>query len=260
VSDATRLLDVLPLWGVFVATLLLVLAAVEAGYRAGRRRRARAGQENDAPVGAMVGAALGLLAFLLAFTFGLAAARFDTRRQIVVEEANAIGTTYLRAAMLSDAHRKPVRDLLREYVDVRLGAAGGGPLDEAVRRSTELQDSLWTHAVAAGQENPGSIVVGLFVQALNETIDVHGVRLATVRTRIPGAIWMALYAVALVALAAMGYQEGLARETRSVVVLAVAIAFSLVLWLIADLDRPQEGSLRVSQRPMIELRASMTEP
>jgi hypothetical protein len=91
-------------------------------------------------------------------------------------------------------------------------------------------------------------------------IDVHAKRLLAVRTRIPGAIWVALYAVALVALAEMGYQGGLAGSTRSVVVVAVAFTFSVVLWLIADLDRPREGSLTVSQQPMVELRNSMTEP
>ena len=93
-------LDALPLWGLFLVILLLVLLSVEGGYRLGKYRRSRSEQEKEAPVGAMVGATLGLLAFMLAFTFGLAAARFDTRRQVLLDEANAIGTTYLRAGML----------------------------------------------------------------------------------------------------------------------------------------------------------------
>ena len=112
-------LDALPLWGLFMAILLLALLAVEGGYRLGKYRRSRSEQEQEAPVGAMVGATLGLLAFMLAFTFGLAAARFDTRRQVLLDEANAIGTAYLRAGMLSD-RREAIRALLRDYVDTRL--------------------------------------------------------------------------------------------------------------------------------------------
>src|SRR6187549_1664121 len=115
------LLDALPLWGLFLAIVALVLISIEGGYRLGNYRRSRSNTEKEAPVGAMVGATLGLLAFMLAFTFGMAASRFDTRKQLVLEEANAIGTTYLRAAMLPEK-RDEIRDLLRSYVDTRLAA------------------------------------------------------------------------------------------------------------------------------------------
>src|SRR5271154_4680232 len=90
-------LDVIPLWGLFLAHCLLGAIAVQSGYWIGRWRHARARDEKEAPVGAMVASILGLLGFMLAFTFGLAASRFDARRQVILEEANAIGTTYLRA-------------------------------------------------------------------------------------------------------------------------------------------------------------------
>src|SRR5215467_16260418 len=109
-------IDALPLWGIFIVILLLVLLSVEGGYRLGKYRRSRHEQEKEAPLGTMVGATLGLLAFILAFTFGLAANRFDTRRQLLLDEANAIGTTYLRAGMLPD-RRDAMRALLRDYVD-----------------------------------------------------------------------------------------------------------------------------------------------
>jgi|RhiMetdeSRZDD1v2_1073273.scaffolds.fasta_scaffold21094_2 hypothetical protein len=118
-------LDALPLWGLFLAILLLILLSVEGGYRLGKYRRSRSEEEKEAPVGAMVGVTLGLLAFMLAFTFGLADARFDTRRQVLLDEANAIGTTYLRAGMLPD-RCEDIRTLLRDYVDVRLEAVRSG--------------------------------------------------------------------------------------------------------------------------------------
>src|SRR6478736_1341916 len=118
-TQYTTVLDQLPLWGLFLTIVVLVLAAIEGGYRLGSYRHRQEGREKEAPVGAMVGATLGLLAFMLAFTFGMAASRFDTRKQLVLDEANAIGTTYLRAAMLPEK-RDEVRDLLRSYVDARL--------------------------------------------------------------------------------------------------------------------------------------------
>jgi hypothetical protein len=111
------------------------------------------------------------------------------------------------------------------------------------------------------QKNPNSIIVGLFVQSLNETIDLHAKRVqAGVRSRIPGAIWVGLFAVAVLSLAAMGYLEGLSGTRRSLAILAVAIAFSVVIELIADLDRPQEGVLRVSQQALLDVQRSMNTP
>lgn len=125
----------------------------------------------------------------------------------------------------------------------------------------ELQGQLWAQAVAIGEKNPNSIVVGLFIQSLNEVIDLHAKRLlVNLRTRVPGVIWVALYAVAIFSLAAMGYHAGLARTSRSLAILVVTFTFSAVMWLIADLDRPQEGFLKVNQQAMIDLRNSMTEP
>jgi hypothetical protein len=255
------ILDSVPLWGLFVANLLGVLLSVEVGYRLGRFRRRCSEQEKEAPVGAMVGATLGLFALLLAFTFGFAAARFDARRQVLLDEANAIGTSYLRAELLAEPHREVVRQLLREYVDVRLEAVRTGMVEQALGRSEELHGKLWAQAVAVGEKNPNSIVVGLFIQSLNEVIDLHAKRVMVgLRSRIPGPIWCILYAVAILTLAAMGYHGGLAGTSRSLALLAVALTFSAVMWLIADLDRPAEGALKVSQQAMVDLRNSMNQP
>ena len=251
-------IDFLPIWGIFLATAAVVLLSIEGGYRVGIYRRRRSEHEDRPPVGEMVAATLALLAFLLAFTFGLAASRFDVRRGLVVEEGNAIGTTYLRAAMLPEPDRSKVRTLLREYVDVRLEAVEAGKLARSIARSQELHAQLWDHATAAGKENPASIVVGLFISSLNEVIDLHTKRLMLgAGNRIPGAIWAALYFVAIVGTAVMGYHSGLAGSGRSLAILPLVLAFSAVFTLIADLDRPQEGLLHVSQQAMSDLRDSL---
>ena len=115
--------EALPLWALYIITAAIVLLSAEAGWRLGNYRRQLPQHEKDAPVGAVVGATLGLLAFLLAFTFGMAASRYDTRKQLVLQEANAIGTTYLRAEMLPEPQRSEIRNLLREYAAQRVGAS-----------------------------------------------------------------------------------------------------------------------------------------
>jgi hypothetical protein len=253
-------LDALPLWALFIVILLVVLLSVEFGYRLGKYRRSRREEEKEAPLGTMVGATLGLLAFILAFTFGLAAARFDTRRQVLLDEANAIGTTYLRAGMLPERGEQ-IRGLLRDYLGVRLTAVQSGNVAEGIRSSEDIQQKVWAEAEAVGQKNSNSIIVGLFVQSLNQMIDLHAARMqAGMRSRIPGAIWLGLLSVSVLSLMAMGYFEGLTGTRRSLAVFAVAIAFSVVIELIADLDRPQEGVLRVSQQALLDVQRSMNPP
>lgn len=252
-----ELFDSLPLWAFFGSTVVLILLALEAGFWVGKRRQRRAEHEKEAPVGAMVGAILGLLAFLLAFTFSMAASRFDTRRELVLDEANAIGTTYLRAGLVSEPERTEIRRLLREYVDVRLEAVRPGMLVPGLKRSEELQGLLWTQATIVAEKSPTPIT-GLFVQALNEVIDLHAKRVTMgIRNRIPLTIWGALYVTALLAMAGVGYHAGLTGTTRPVATLALVVTFSGILWLIADLDRPQEGLLTVSQQAMVDLQKSI---
>jgi hypothetical protein len=253
------LFDPLPIWLLLLATVVVVYFSVEFGFRLARYRKRHSAEENDGPVGGMVGATLGLLAIMLAFTFGLAASRFDDRRQVVLDEANAIGTTYLRAAMLSEPVRTESRTLLREYVGVRLEAVQGGNVHDAISKSEQMHERLWSHAVAAAEKDR-SPITGLFIQSLNEVIDLHAKRVMVgLRSRVPGAIWIGLYLLAILSMAAMGYQQGLAGTKRSFAALALVVTFSLVLILIVDLDRPGEGLLRVSQQSMIDLRNSMAE-
>ncbi len=248
-------LDFLPIWVLLLATAAVSYLAVEGGYRLGKLRRQRSEPEKESPVGAMVAATLGLLAFMLAFTFGLAATRFDARRKVLLDESNAIGTTYLRAAFLAEPRRSEVRRLLRDYVEARLEGVQPGNLERAVARSTNLHARLWEQAVAAGGADPRSVPVGLFIQSLNELIDLHSDRIQIgVRNRVPGVIWGMLYFVAIVAMAEIGYHEGLTSLRRSPAVLALVLTFSAVMTLIADLDRPQEGLVRVSQQFLIDLR------
>lgn len=255
-----RTLDYLPLWGFFAATVCVVLISIEVGYRLSQFRLRRSTNELEAPVGAIVASALGLLGLVLAFTFGLAAARFDARRQTVVEEANAIGTTYLRAGLLPDDGGAKIRRLLAEYTLERLEVVRTGDTARLLQRSGELHLALWREAEAIGKQHADLIVVGLFIQSLNETIDVHSKRvLVGLQSRLPDALWATLFLVTLLTMAGVGYHEGLAKSRRSPAILVLALTFAAIISLVADLDRPREGLLMVSQQAMLDLRQMMND-
>jgi hypothetical protein len=196
---------------------------------------------------------LGLLAFLLAFTFGLAASRYDTRKQLVLDEANAIGTAYLRADMLPEPQRSEIRNLLREYASARVGGLVSIMTPAVMAKSASLQDRIWADATAVSQQDSKSITTGLFVQSLNEVIDLDESRVTAGRNRIPDPIWLALLAVTMFTMASVGYQFGLTGEHSWIEIILLALVFTTVILLIADLDRPGEGLLNVSQQAMIDL-------
>jgi len=169
-----RLFADIPVWGIFVGTLLIVFASVELGFRwAGKRQRNRE-LEKEAPVGAMVGATLGLLAFLLAFTFGIAADAFHARKIALVEEVNAIRMTYLSTGTIPAAHRAEIRAVLRQYVDERLRWANGEP-DPRNASARELLDRLWKSAASVGEQNPGGVDV--FLGFVSRVIELQQERL-----------------------------------------------------------------------------------
>ena len=160
--------------------------------------------------------------------------------------------------MLPQPERTQAVDLLREYVNIRLAAVQAGMLEEGTRRSGEIQNLLWDQAMSATSKDSRSIPIGLFVQSLNQLIDLHAQRLMVgLHSRIPIVIWFVLIFVAALSFGSMGYQSGLTGARCSPAVLPLALTFAVVLWMVVDLDRPQEGLLRVSQQPMIELRSMM---
>ncbi len=250
--------DSVPIWAVLLATIVLVFLAIEVGLRLGKTRRLQGGGKLEVS-GAMVGAAMGLLAFMLAFTFNGAAGRHDARKTLIIEEANAIETAWLRAGFLADPYRTDSRGLLRDYVDLRVKAARGEvEIAEALRGSEALQEKMWALAVEVGQKNPASITAGLFIQSLNEVFDLHLKRVTVaIRNRVPPTTWITLYLLMAVGMAMMGAQLAQSGTRHFGIELALAVSFSLVLLLITDLDRPQQGFITVSQQALTELQTKL---
>jgi hypothetical protein len=259
VTGYTKLItDYLSLWQLFVLTVTFSFLATEGGFRLGRRRRESAKAEKDALVNAVVGATLGLLAFMIAMTFGVAMGQFDMRRKAFIDEVDSISTAYLRADFLPLEQRDNIRTLLREYVGVRLKAADTGNLSELRARSEAIHQQLWSQVLAAQDGVHSDVLFGLFVQSLGEVMDVHTRRIfAAFQSRIPPVIWFVLYSVAILGMAEIGYQAALSGSSRSPMFIALVLSFASVLWIVADLDRPREGAIKISQRPMRDLERSM---
>ncbi len=246
-----QILDQIPLWGFFIITVLLSLLCVEGGFRVGRRNTAK---EQETAIGPMITSMLSLLAFMVTFTFGLAATRFDNRRMLVTEESNAIGTAYLRTDFIEEPCRTNVRNLLREYVDIRVNDVFQ-KTDPTQSKAEILQDQLWQKAAIIGQKHPYSQVGALFIDSLNQMIDVHAQRIAArLRARVPKSIWYTLFLIAAIAMAGTGYNSGIVGRRSLLTSIMLATMFSTVIVLVIDLDRPGEGFLQANQQSMIDLR------
>lgn len=244
-------LSSIPLWLILVVTTIGIVAAGEVGRRYGT---SHAG-EGRTDIGALEGAILGLLALMIGFTFSIALSRFDDRRQAVLAEANAIGTTALRAKLLPAPLGTETMVLLKEYVGLRLNSVQSLPpakLEGLLAQSNALQLKLWAVARKAAAADAGMVPSGLFIMSLNELIDGQGKRLAYFRARVPDLVMMTLYVIAVAAIGFAGYADGLANSGRQRPVRAMALIVTLALWLIQDLDRPGSGFLSVDLQPLAD--------
>jgi hypothetical protein len=234
---------------------------VETGFRLGRYRKERSApgkEEKEGTLGSIVGATFGLMAFLLVFLIGIAANRFDNRRQLATAEAIAARTSYLRAGYLEEPYQSEIRQLLLEYVEVRVAAASDvTKLPAAIARSKEIHDELWVLTEDLARANPSVETVALFIDSVNEVIGLHTERLMAISLRIPSSIWLAIYSIIFLALALLGFQNGLSGDRNFIAVTILVIVFAGVILLLVDLDRPQEGLFNVSQQALIDLIAEM---
>jgi len=242
---------------IFVVSLAAMLGGCEIGRLLGIRATGRGGDD----VSTLEGAVLGLLALMIGFTFAMALTRFEARRDAVLNEANAIGTTALRARLLPAPHDAEALKSLREYVKIRLNitqrVVTPAELKAAIGRSNEIQEELWRNAKNLAAKDTGFVPTGLFIQSLNEMIDNQGKRLHALRSRVPNIVFLALYGVAIVAFIFAGYANGLgARRVRLPIYLMGALVSAVIL-LIQDLDRPTAGFINISQQPMIDTAASI---
>jgi hypothetical protein len=251
-------MDRIPFWLLLPLVVVLMALPAVAGFWIARHSK-HDDTKSDAPIGTIVGATLGFFAFMLAFTFNMAASRFDDRRQLVVEEAGAVQTLFEHTALLPEEHREEVRQLIREYVDIRIEAARDiSRLPTMLRRSEEIHEALWARASQLAEADATSWTASWFVDPLSSVCELHVKRLNDgVHIRIPLTLWIGLGLITILSMLAMGYQTGLGGGWHRAPMGALILAFAIVIWLVADLDRPQQGVVNVSEGALIDVQQTI---
>ena len=241
--------------------LLILIVALEGGYRLGRRARANADSTTASQSVTIEGAVIGVLALLLAFTLSMSITRYETRQKLVLDEANAIGTTYLRSKMLPAPFPPQAADLLRQYVANRLDFYNAGidasRLQVVDDQAAQLQNRLWSMATTVSAQDTHALPVSLFVQALNDTIDLQATRLAATRNVVPETVVLLLLIVAIAVVAIVGYNSGLSNRRQLFAGVTLIVLITLIVWVLIDLDRPARGLILVSQQSMIDLQQTL---
>ena len=240
-----------------------MLGLQEMGRRLGKRQLARDPGGAGRSLGTLEGAVFGLMGLLMAFTFSGAASRFDGRRQLVAQEANAIGTAYLRLDLLPAAAQPALREEFRHYLDARLAIFQNrlaSPASQAgVERSTQLQGTIWSKAVTACKGEVAGSTPMLVLPALNEMIDITTTRAMAMNQHPPSVVYLMLGALTLASalLAGYGMAEGKLRSWAHI--LGFAALFSITIFVILDLEYPRLGLIRVdaADQVLVELRATM---
>lgn len=245
--------------GLFLGMLILL----ELGRRMGTRRMAKDPEGARVGVGVVEGAVFGLMGLLIAFTFGGAAVRFDTRRQLVIEETNAIGTAYLRLDLLPADAQPALRESFRKYVDSRLEVYRKLPDIDAAKaelvRAAALQGEIWTQAVAACRAVDSTAPTMLLLPALNQMFDITTTRTMSTQIHPPTIIFVMLAALALAGALMAGYGMAGSKTRSWIHVLGFAAILAATVYVILDIEYPRIGLIRVDafDRALAELRQSM---
>ncbi len=253
------LFDNIPNYILDISTFLIFLLFIELGYFIGKQKRSANDKEAAKVISPAAATILGLLAFLIAFAFNMAAGKFDTRKQNVLLEANAIGTAYLRADFLKDPYKSRIKDLLRDYVDNRLEIVENITEQEAkyLAKSVEIHDRLWEEALLAS-EDANNATIALMAESLNELFDIHNNRVASsIYNRISGNIWLMLFSVGVLGMLMVGIQNGLNGPKRYFGIIPLVLSFTIVFALIEDLDNPQRGLFKVGHQSLIDVKNSI---
>jgi hypothetical protein len=245
-----------------LALLVLVVGSALGGVVLGRTRREHNPGLKESS-GVLQGALLGFMGLILAFGLSLALGRYEDRRAAVVEDANTIGTTYLRAQTLAEPIRTRSMSLLAEYAGAELRLADDQPgteaANETIAEGAALQGRLWGLAAQAVRADPTGTAPRLYVESLNEMIDQQTVRVAGLNNRVPSEVLVLEVLGSAVAMFLLGLHVGLLGRSLAPILLAAGLV-TMLLFVTFDLDRPTRGFIKIPDTPLVGLRASMNEP
>jgi hypothetical protein len=249
-------------WQLWLLVFAVIGCACVAGELGGRYARKHSETYRE-PIGVVQGALLGVVGLVLAFGLSLAVGRYQDRRTDVVTEANAIGTTYLRAQTIPEPQRSRSLALLRTYNDLAIRIThevpGGAAMHATASSEDAVQQALWRLAGQALNERPQGSAVRLYVDSLNGMIDQQTVRLSGLNNRVPSEVlWLELIGAAVAVGVLSLYLSTLGKGI--VVVVAAALLVSMLVIVTFDLDRPTRGLITVPAGPLVTQRASMNLP
>lgn len=247
-----------PVWVTALMVVVLLLVAMEGGFRSGAKKRkeeAESGEDEGADIA--LTSMLALLGLVLAFTYSFALSRADLRKQAIVNEANAIGTAFLRADLAPEPIRTELRVVLRDYAQSRVVARENintiAKMKNTLVHSLQIQSKLWpltASMVKAGNTSP---IAASIVASINEVIDMHGVRYAVSQDRLPGAVFAMLLFIAAASLFITGYSEAKSNRLKRWRLSFLAVVLAAVITVITDFDRGRSGLVQLSQQSLIDL-------
>lgn len=244
-------------FALFGIAIVAFSAAIELGFQVGRKYGAGDGEALHSHISALQNALLGLLALLIGFTFAMSIERFDTRKDLVLEEANAIGTAYLRAHFLPAPYDRKTSQLLKNYVDARIEFYQAGISAEKLQavnvKAYKIESQLWEQAIAVSKSGNLAIPTSQFVEALNSVIDINEKRQVALENHVPEPVILLLFLVAAVGMGFIGFDYGLKGKRRHFSTLIFALLIAVVLAVILDIDRPRRGLIQVSQASLLRL-------
>lgn len=250
-----------PTWTTIAVLLGVMMLANEIGFRAGRSLHREEPETSRTVSNALKGSIFGLVAFLLAFSFSMTSSRHDARRRTVLDEANAVGTCYLRASLLGEPYRTKIRGDLRQFVDVRLDYFQNGlePIEVAddSQRMNELLDQIWASVEAAFRNDPQQVHTSQIIPAVNDVVDLNSTRAWIATSHIQPIVLLLLILCVVVSSLLIGHSSGQARRRHLGLWAAFNVLFALVFFVLLDFDRPRRGLIQVDHSPLIELQQTM---
>ena len=248
----------IPLWLIFLLTAGIAFLSMELGFALGQRRRRREEGDVHEESRAASGALLGFLAFVLAISFGNQASRFDDYRSLGVEEANAIQKAWLDAEWVPSPHRETFRAGLEKYVDQRIEMLRADAFEDLLQRSNQLHEQLWNDLKTAVRETGLNKPLEQLSGSLVQVRMLHNERVAVgLIERMHPVAWMTLVTLMVLSMGSMGYSAGIAGSRRTGIRIVVALSFSILVTIVADLNRPETGRISVDQQPLEVVRARM---
>lgn len=251
-------LQTAPLPVIGLVVLALLFAGVEVGYR-GKRWRLNRNKQPDGH-GAqdhLLSAVLGLLALLLGFTFSLALNRYDARRELVVQEANAIGTTWLRVQLLEEPSRTTLSALMRRYIDARMAWSDTDNAADSLSPTSQIQARMWQAMGTAVRSDSSQLLSRATMDAMNESFDRASDRQAARAAHVPNQVLEVLLLFTVLSMVLLGDILAVRGRPHRFETGLLLVLMTLSIVVILDLDRPLNGAITVSQQPLVELKASL---